>query len=258
MILIYLWGRHYSWPVLALLLIAAGIRTHDRNHDYRSELAIWEDTVARVPDSVRALNNLGSTLFRDGRTEEAAIHFRTAIELVPQYADAHHNLGCVLINLQRPAEAVTAIAGDLILGFRAGGGQGALRNLTVNLGPASNYYGAAPGTSFVVTSLSPADLSSIYDNPGQPNSWSTRSDLSWGIAGTTGAAAVGIAPARTLWASRAETTPGTPSTPWLRGTTWSRLNSLVGNFLPQYWHWLLSRAKMFRRLNLIVCFGSFS
>src|SRR5204863_7729909 len=44
--------------------------------------------------------------------------------------------------------------------------------------------------------------------------------------------------------------------PWLRGTTWSRLSSLVGNFFPQYWHWLLSRAKMFRRLNFTVCLGS--
>src|SRR5438132_3081823 len=46
--------------------------------------------------------------------------------------------------------------------------------------------------------------------------------------------------------------------PWLRGITWSRLSSLVGNFRPQYWHWLLSRAKMFRRLNFTVCFGSLS
>ena len=43
--------------------------------------------------------------------------------------------------------------------------------------------------------------------------------------------------------------------PWLRGMTWSRLSSEVGNFLPQYWHWLLSRAKMLRRLNLTVCLG---
>src|SRR6185295_19856198 len=46
--------------------------------------------------------------------------------------------------------------------------------------------------------------------------------------------------------------------PWLRGITWSRLSSLVGNFFPQYWHWLWSRAKMFRRLNFTVCFGSLS
>lgn len=113
------------------------------------------------------------------------------------------------------AQAVTAIAGDLILGFRAAGGQGAAVNLEVNIGPASNYYGAAPG-SFVVTGLSVADLSTTYGG-----GWASRSDLSWGIVGTTGVAAVGIAPARTLWASRAEDTPGTPSTPWLRGSTFT-------------------------------------
>ncbi len=124
-------------------------------------------------------------------------------------------LAGLLLLAASSARAVTAVAGDLILGFRASGGQGASSNLTVNLGPASNYYGALPG-SFVVTSLSSADLAATY-GPG----WAARTDLSWGVAGTTGVSAVGIAPARTLWASRAETTPGTPSTPWLRGTTFA-------------------------------------
>ena len=46
--------------------------------------------------------------------------------------------------------------------------------------------------------------------------------------------------------------------PWLRGMTWSSDSSLVTNFLPQYWHWLLSRANRFRRLNLTVCRGTLS
>ena len=117
--------------------------------------------------------------------------------------------------LTRGAQAVTAIAGDLILGFRAGGGQGSDKNLTVNLGPASSFYGALPG-SFVVTGLSPLDLSIAYGG-----SWASRPDLRWGIVGTTEAAAVGVAPARTLWATREETTPGTSSTPWLRGSTFT-------------------------------------
>src|SRR3954462_6095349 len=40
------------------------------------------------------------------------------------------------------------------------------------------------------------------------------------------------------------------------GTMWSRLNSLVANRLPQYWQWLLSRAKMFRRFSRTRCFGT--
>ena len=117
--------------------------------------------------------------------------------------------------LASPAQAVTAIAGDLILGFRASGGQGSSKNLEVNIGPASNYYGAMPG-SFVVTGLSTSDLVSTYGS-----GWASRSDLSFGIVGTTGSVAVGAAPARTIWASRAESTPGTSSAPWLRGTTFA-------------------------------------
>src|SRR5262249_43161365 len=66
-------------------------------------------------------------------------------------------------------------------------------------------------------------------------------------------------PLRTLQATQAQTTfSHVLVPPWLRGTTWSRLSSLVAYFLPQYWHWLLSRAKMLRRLNFTVCLGIFS
>jgi hypothetical protein len=118
--------------------------------------------------------------------------------------------------LTAPARAITAVAGDLILGFRASGGQGAATNLEVNLGSAATYYGAAPGSSFVVTGLSTSDLVATYGG-----GWASRSDLSFGIVGTTGATTVGGVPARTIWASRAEDTPGTSSTPWLRGSVFT-------------------------------------
>jgi hypothetical protein len=114
------------------------------------------------------------------------------------------------------AHAVTAAAGDLILGFKATGGMGADTNLEVNLGPASDFYGAAPGSATVLTKLSVQDLVETYGGD-----WATRSDLFWGVAGTTGVAAVSGVPARTIWASRPEATPGTASTPWLRGATFT-------------------------------------
>jgi hypothetical protein len=127
--------------------------------------------------------------------------------------------GLLLLFANSAQSAVTAVRGDLILGFRAAGGQGASLNLEVNLGAASLYYGAAPGTSFPVTGLNPADLVSTYGA-----GWASRADLSWGIAGTTGISAVSGVPARTIWASRGETTPGTPSTAWIRGTTAAQQN----------------------------------
>ena len=114
------------------------------------------------------------------------------------------------------ADPVAVSAGDLILGFTATGGQGADTNLEVNLGPASNFYGAAAGSVTVLSRLSVEDLKSTYGDD-----WATRSDLFWGVVGTTGAAAVGSAPARTIWASRAEPAAGTQSTPWPRNVTFT-------------------------------------
>src|SRR5262249_49846376 len=48
------------------------------------------------PDSPGALQNLGNTLARDGRTDEAIEHFQRAIQLNPRYGGAHTSLGNML------------------------------------------------------------------------------------------------------------------------------------------------------------------
>ena len=111
------------------------------------------------------------------------------------------------------AYAVPAAAGDLILGFRATEAPGADTNLEVNLGPAAYFYGAAAGTTSVLTRLAVQDLVSTYGD-----NWNTRTGLSWGIIGTTATSTTTGAPARTIWASAPEETPGTPSTPWTRAS----------------------------------------
>lgn len=126
------------------------------------------------------------------------------------------------------AYAVPAVTGDLILGFKASGGMGSDVNLEVNLGPAADFYGAAAGSTAILTKLSVQDLVDTYGND-----WNTRSDLSWGIVGTTGFAAVGSAPARTIWASRAEATSGTASPSWPTGSTFT-LNIPIGAMLSLY------------------------
>jgi hypothetical protein len=121
-----------------------------------------------------------------------------------------------LLILTSNIRAIPVAYGDLILGFRANGGEGAAVNLEVNLGPASQFYGAAAGTTSILTGLSVEDLKATYGED-----WNTRTDLNWGIIGTTGPAAVNGVPARTIWASRSEATPGTASTPWQRSGTFT-------------------------------------
>jgi hypothetical protein len=77
--------------VVALAVPLCMVMTVQRNHDYRSELAIWEDTAHKRPQNWRAHNNLGVALAQQGRREEAFAHFSEALRLNPSDPDAFHN-----------------------------------------------------------------------------------------------------------------------------------------------------------------------
>ena len=58
------------------------------------------------------------------------------------------------LGLATPAMAqVSANLGDLILGFRATGGQGQNVNLEVNLGSVAQFQGQAAGTTLLISRL---------------------------------------------------------------------------------------------------------
>lgn len=132
---------------------------------------------------------------------------------------------------------------DMIMGFQVetlyvngvaqpaqDNGMGDASDLEIDLGPASEFYDAAPGSSFTLPALTEADLAAIYGS-----GWNDRTDLFWGIIGTTGNLQAsgtwsnggtiftpdGYAPKYTIWATRAETTPGTQSIPWTNSTTYA-------------------------------------
>jgi hypothetical protein len=122
---------------------------------------------------------------------------------------------------------------DVILGFQVitlsdtnndtlpAQGIGSGEDLEVDLGSVSKFYDATSGSSFTLPGLALADLVSTYGS-----NWDTRTDLVWGIIATTGRSfgseiysngvgtADGYAPAKTVWATKAESTPGVQSTPW--------------------------------------------
>jgi len=86
-----------------------GWLTVQRNQDYRSELAIWSDTVAKRPDSARAHNNLGYALAKiPGRLADAIPEYETALQINPDYAAAHINFGNAL--LRTPEHLPDAVA----------------------------------------------------------------------------------------------------------------------------------------------------
>ena len=99
-------GRR-SLVVFLVLIVGLGFLTARRNEDYRSELTIWTDTVAKRPDNVRAQYNLGNVLAATGRAAEAIGRYEQALRIKPGYAEAHNNLGNVLQTLGRETEAKT-------------------------------------------------------------------------------------------------------------------------------------------------------
>ena len=134
------WRRRIACSVVGVLVVALGWLTVRRNEDYRSELSIWVDTVAKRPSNPRALgslgealmragkitdaircweqalrlepdnaeahNNVGVALQRAGKLQEAAERYEEALRIKPDYADAHNNLGSVLMGLGRTHEAI--------------------------------------------------------------------------------------------------------------------------------------------------------
>ncbi|MFZ5530906.1 MAG: hypothetical protein ACOY4U_07640 [Pseudomonadota bacterium] len=101
-----------DWPMLFALAVEAGQRlprrvavltlvllcgvltatTLARNTIYHSEVALWEDTVAKSPNKARVWNNLGYAYQLEGRKADAVRAYCVAIRLNPGHVKAHNNL----------------------------------------------------------------------------------------------------------------------------------------------------------------------
>jgi Flp pilus assembly protein TadD len=105
----YAWlGRRslWIWPVAAAAFCWL---TVERNGDYRTEEAIWADTVRKSPGDGVAHYNLGHALqTQAARAAEAEAQFRESIRLNPDFADSHDSLGLILE--QQPGRLPDALA----------------------------------------------------------------------------------------------------------------------------------------------------
>jgi tetratricopeptide (TPR) repeat protein len=98
-------GARSLW-LLAGAAVLLGWGTVSRNRDYRDAVAIWTDTVARIPQSSRAHNNLAWALQQQGKTDEANAQYARAVALQPDYVTAHYDWGVALLDQGRAAEAI--------------------------------------------------------------------------------------------------------------------------------------------------------
>ena len=134
-------GGRAVWP-LAVIAVALGGLTAQRNHDYRDAVALWTDTVAKQPANYRAHCNLGVELTRiPARRAEAIAQFEEALRLEPRYAEAHNNLAIeLMLTPGRESEAVAHYETALRLRPDFADAQ---YNLAVALGPMPGRAAAA-------------------------------------------------------------------------------------------------------------------
>ncbi|MBX3750577.1 MAG: tetratricopeptide repeat protein [Opitutaceae bacterium] len=98
-------------PALAgafVLVPVCAFLTVQRNTVYRSEEALWADTVAKVPENPRARVNLAEVYLNQRRADLALEQALAAVRLRPDHAEAQTNLGIAYALLGRLPEALTA------------------------------------------------------------------------------------------------------------------------------------------------------
>ena len=95
------------WAAAGVLCLALGARTYARNFDWHDEATLWTSVTKVNPDNALAHLNLGSALLEvPGRVPDAISEYQRAVRIYPNYAEAHNNLGAVLLQSGRTTEAV--------------------------------------------------------------------------------------------------------------------------------------------------------
>ena len=103
-------------PVFSALLIGGlGFLTWRESAVYLSSETLWRATLARNPAASMAWFNLGSTLLKEGRHEEAIACLREGLRLRPDDAPGYNDLGCELVVVGRAEEALPIFARALEL-----------------------------------------------------------------------------------------------------------------------------------------------
>ena len=104
--------REKRWLQLVLeaaLLSILGILTWQRAGAFESEETLWTDNVAKNPQCWAGYNNLGSVLLQRGQVDDAIPEIQKALEINPDYADAHYNLALALLQKRQVDDAVTQL-----------------------------------------------------------------------------------------------------------------------------------------------------
>jgi tetratricopeptide (TPR) repeat protein len=102
-------AAHRAWPPRLAAVVAVGGLiglTWNQCLIYRDAETLFRATLKVNPDAWLAHNNLGLMLYDAGKIAEAREHFDAALRLNPDCVEAHNNLGMLLAKTGRDADAI--------------------------------------------------------------------------------------------------------------------------------------------------------
>jgi len=92
--------------IMAIYISLLGVATYKRNQLYRNPVLVWQDVIARYPNSSKAYNNLGLLYKNQKKYDEAIREYQRTLNINPNYAEAHTNLGVLYHEQKRYDEAI--------------------------------------------------------------------------------------------------------------------------------------------------------
>jgi tetratricopeptide (TPR) repeat protein len=109
-------GRRLSLTALAALaLIGCAAASRQQLRYWRNSITLFEHAIEVTPDNPVTQCNLGHGLVMEGKPGMAAVHYRAALAIKPNFKQAHYNLAAVLSYQQKWAEA--AVEYQIVLGL---------------------------------------------------------------------------------------------------------------------------------------------
>ncbi len=169
---------HSRWKSLSLvaagaILIGYGLRTMNRNLDWRDHYTLFSSAAAASPGSSLVQANYAAVLLHERKDARGAIlHARKALEIMPQDAATYQTLGQAYHRLGNLPEAAEALAKAADLAPRTAGGGAALRE-AAEVEEAMGDYARARASYEKLTEWRPADaaaclaLSRVYGKLGE-------------------------------------------------------------------------------------------
>ena len=92
--------------VVAMVIAALMVCAWKQTSYWRNSESLWAHTLACTSDNFIGCNNLGNALLQKGDVDEAIVRFQQALQIKPDFAEAHSNLGNALFQKGKVDEAI--------------------------------------------------------------------------------------------------------------------------------------------------------